>query len=122
MHLCRARRSRQAWRSYESSPKVSARKSCPRVLSTNVRTPEMIAWWSPAARRPMFFGAADDEARKLNGGIFLILRSCSRCVVVNSSFVRSRETRAREHHAADHRTVLECRTGREGVPWDGPGA
>jgi len=31
------------------------------------RTPEMIVWWSPAARRIMFFGEADEEARKLNG-------------------------------------------------------
>jgi PRTRC genetic system protein B len=44
----------------------------PEVLPTNVlaRTPEMIVWWSPGARRPMFFGAADEEARKLNGGVF----------------------------------------------------
>ena len=41
----------------------------PEVLSENVlaRTPEMIVWWSPAAPRIMFFGEADDEARKLNG-------------------------------------------------------
>jgi PRTRC genetic system protein B len=41
----------------------------PEVLPENVlaRTPEMIVWWSPAARRIMFFGEADDEARKLNG-------------------------------------------------------
>jgi PRTRC genetic system protein B len=39
-------------------------------LTVLVRTPEMIVWWSPAARRPMFFGAADEEARKLNGGVF----------------------------------------------------
>ncbi len=41
----------------------------PEVLPENVlaRTPEMIIWWSPAARRIMFFGEADDEARKLNG-------------------------------------------------------
>jgi len=44
----------------------------PGILPANVlaRTPEMVVWWSPAARRPMFFGAADEEARKLNGGIF----------------------------------------------------
>ena len=44
----------------------------PEVLPENVlaRTPEMIAWWTPAARRVMFFGEADDEARKLNGHRF----------------------------------------------------
>ena len=42
------------------------------VLPANVlaRTPEMIVWWSQAVRQPMFFGAGDEEARKLNGGIF----------------------------------------------------
>src|SRR6516162_4750508 len=44
----------------------------PEVFPTKVlaRTPEMIVWWSQAARQPMFFGAADEEARKLNGGVF----------------------------------------------------
>ena len=44
----------------------------PEILPTTVlvRTSEMIVWWSPAARRPMFFGAADEEVRKLNGGVF----------------------------------------------------
>ena len=44
----------------------------PEILPANVlaRTPEMIVWWSEASRRPMFFGGADDEARKLNGDIF----------------------------------------------------
>jgi PRTRC genetic system protein B len=41
----------------------------PEVLPENVmaRTPEMIVWWSPAARRIMFFGEADEEAGRLNG-------------------------------------------------------
>ena len=41
----------------------------PEILPENVlaRTPEMIVWWSPAARRTMFFGDADEQARKLNG-------------------------------------------------------
>jgi PRTRC genetic system protein B len=30
----------------------------------------MIVWWSRAARQPMFFGAADEEARHLDGGVF----------------------------------------------------
>ena len=44
----------------------------PEILPANVlaRTPEMIVWWNQAARLPMFFGAADAEASKLNGGIF----------------------------------------------------
>lgn len=42
------------------------------ILPANVlvRTPEMIAWWSSASRRIMFFGEADAEARKLNGRLF----------------------------------------------------
>jgi PRTRC genetic system protein B len=41
----------------------------PEVLPGNVvaRTPEMIAWWSPAQRRIMFFGGESPEATKLNG-------------------------------------------------------
>ena len=44
----------------------------PEILPANVlaRTPEMIVWWNQAARLPMFFGAADEEAQNLNGGIF----------------------------------------------------
>ena len=44
----------------------------PEILPASVlaRTPEMIVWWNQAARLPMFFGAADEEAKKLNGGIF----------------------------------------------------
>lgn len=42
------------------------------ILPVNVlvRTPEMLVWWSPASRRIMFFGEADQEARKLNGRFF----------------------------------------------------
>ena len=44
----------------------------PEILPANVlaRTPEMLVWWNQAARLPMFFGAADEEAQNLNGGIF----------------------------------------------------
>ena len=44
----------------------------PEILPASVltRTPDMVVWWTPAAQRPMFFGAADDEAKKLNSGIF----------------------------------------------------
>jgi PRTRC genetic system protein B len=35
-----------------------------------VRTPETIVWWSAASRRVMFFGDADEEAKKLDGRLF----------------------------------------------------
>ena len=96
----------------------------PEVLPTNVlaRTPEMIVWWNQAARLPMFFGAADEEANKLNGGIFphppLVFK-----VRGGELFVRALERSTRpEHDAADERTVLECGRGCEGVPWDSPSA
>jgi len=34
------------------------------------RTPEIIAWWSCAQRRLMFFGDGNPEARKLNGKMY----------------------------------------------------
>jgi PRTRC genetic system protein B len=34
------------------------------------RTPELIAWWSRAQRRLMFFGAGNAEATKLNGKMY----------------------------------------------------
>ena len=39
------------------------------VLPENVlaRTPELIAWWSPAQARLMFFGDGDPKTRHLNG-------------------------------------------------------
>lgn len=42
------------------------------ILPGNVlaRSSEMIAWWSPASRRNMFFAEADCKARKLNGQTF----------------------------------------------------
>jgi PRTRC genetic system protein B len=41
----------------------------PEVLPENVlaRAPELVSWWSPPARRSMFFGDADEQARELNG-------------------------------------------------------
>jgi PRTRC genetic system protein B len=66
------------------------------VFPTNVlaRTPEMIVWWSQAARLPMFFGAADAEARKLNGGVFphppLVFKVCG-----GELFVRALERNTR---------------------------
>jgi PRTRC genetic system protein B len=43
----------------------------PEVLPAIVlaRTPDMLVWWAPASRRIMFFGEADEKARKLNGAI-----------------------------------------------------
>jgi PRTRC genetic system protein B len=42
------------------------------VLPENVlaRTPELIAWWSPAQRRLMFFGGGNTETAKLNGKVY----------------------------------------------------
>jgi PRTRC genetic system protein B len=38
--------------------------------SVLARTPDLIAWWSPAQRRLMFFGAGTPEADKLNGKMY----------------------------------------------------
>jgi PRTRC genetic system protein B len=42
------------------------------VLPENVlaRTPELIAWWSPARCRVMFFGGGSTETAKLNGKMY----------------------------------------------------
>jgi len=42
------------------------------VLPQNVvaRTPELIAWWSTAQRRLMFFGDGDPKTRNLNGKMY----------------------------------------------------
>jgi PRTRC genetic system protein B len=42
------------------------------VLPENVlaRTPELIAWWTPAKMRLMFFGDGDPKTRYLNGKIY----------------------------------------------------
>ena len=42
------------------------------VLPENVvaRTPELIAWWSKAQRRLMFFGDGDPKTRHLNGKMY----------------------------------------------------
>ena len=68
----------------------------PEVLPSNIlaRTPEMIVWWIRASRRIMFFGGADEGARKLNGRMFphpsLVFRVCDR-----ELFVRALESDAR---------------------------
>jgi PRTRC genetic system protein B len=67
----------------------------PEVLPSNIlaRTPEMINWWIRASRRIMFFGGADEGARKLNGRMFphpsLVFRVCDR-----ELFVRALESDA----------------------------
>ena len=42
------------------------------ILPGNVvaRTPEMIAWWTPAQRRLMFFGGESPEVATLNGNVY----------------------------------------------------
>ena len=42
------------------------------LLPENVlaRTPELIAWWTPAKRRLMFFGDSDLKTRDLNGKMY----------------------------------------------------
>jgi hypothetical protein len=49
------------------------------VLPENVlaRTPELIAWWSRAQTRLMFFGDGNMKTRSLNGMMYPIPRSCS---------------------------------------------
>jgi PRTRC genetic system protein B len=44
----------------------------PEILPDNVlaRTPDMLVWWSRPRRRVMFFGGANEGARRLNGVIF----------------------------------------------------
>lgn len=42
------------------------------VLPENVlaKTPELIAWWTPARKRLMFFGAGDPKTKSLNGTMY----------------------------------------------------
>ncbi len=42
------------------------------ILPENVlaRTADVIAWWSPARPRPMFFSGADPKLERLNGKVF----------------------------------------------------
>jgi len=50
------------------------------VLPSNVLclTDDLVAWWCPAAARPMFFeSATDKEANALSGGMFPHLPLCS---------------------------------------------
>jgi len=60
------------------------------ILPANVvaRTPELIAWWSPAQRRLMFFGGESAEAAKLNGNLYphppLVFMICGRELFVRA--------------------------------------
>jgi PRTRC genetic system protein B len=62
----------------------------PEILPGNVvaRTPEMIAWWSPAQRRLTFFGTESPETTKLNGKIYprppLVFMICGRELFVRA--------------------------------------
>jgi len=62
----------------------------PEVLPENVlaRTPDLIAWWSPARRRLMFFGGGNAETAKLNGKLYphppLVFIICERELFVRA--------------------------------------
>ncbi len=47
-------------------------RMAPEILSENIlaRTPDLIAWWTKAQRRCIFFGGGSDEAAKLNGHMY----------------------------------------------------
>jgi len=87
----------------------------PEILPENVlvRTPKMIVWWSPAASRIMFFGEADEEARKLNGLTFphppLVFKVRGR-----ELFVRALEKNARPHAGTPLKTAPYWNTAGDG--------
>ena len=60
------------------------------VLPENIlaRTPDLIAWWSPAQRRLMFFGGGNAETAKLNGKLYphppLVFMICERELFVRA--------------------------------------
>lgn len=81
-------------------------QAAPEILPATVlaRTPEMIAWWSPASRQIMFFGETNAEARKLNGKLFphppLIFKACGQ-----ELFVRALERNIRPEAATPLKTA-----------------
>jgi PRTRC genetic system protein B len=69
------------------------------VLPSNVLclTDDLVAWWSPAAVRPMFFeSATDKEANALSGGMFphppLVLVATERHLFVRALSINERPT------------------------------
>ena len=68
----------------------------PEIFPDNVlaRTPDLLAWWSRAQCKVMFFGGSDQEARKINGLVFphpaLVFK-----VVSKDLFVRALATSSR---------------------------
>jgi PRTRC genetic system protein B len=86
----------------------------PEILPENVlaRTPEMIVWWAAPAHRIMFFGDADEQARKLNGLNFphppLVFK-----VRGQELFVRALERNARPRADTPLKTAPYWNTGGE---------
>lgn len=68
----------------------------PEVLPVNVlaQTLEMIVWWVRGSPRLMFFGEADEKARKLNGSVFpqppLVFKVRDRSLFVRALAVNAR--------------------------------
>ena len=81
------------------------------------RTPELVAWWSRARLRLMFFGDGNDETKKLNGQMFPhpglgvhdpragTVRTCAH-----------RRLPAGSQYAPEKRAVLEHRLARSSMP------
>lgn len=70
----------------------------PEILPDHVlaRTPDLLVWWSRPQRRVMFFGGADEQARKLNGLVFphpaLVFKVAGRDLFVRALATTSRPT------------------------------
>jgi len=68
----------------------------PEIFPDNIlaRTPDLLVWWSRPQCRVMFFGGADQEARKLNGLVFphpaLIFKVAGKDLFVRATAVTSR--------------------------------
>lgn len=78
----------------------------PEMLPANVlaRTPEMLVWWMPSSPQIMFFGEADEQARRLSGSVFppppLVFKVRER-----EFFVRALETTTRPEAATHLKTA-----------------
>ena len=68
----------------------------PEILPDNVlaRTPDMLVWWSRPQCRVMFFGGADQKARKMNGLVFphpaLVFKVAGKDLFVRATAMTSR--------------------------------